>query len=367
MPFKVPYTAFPQRIGPLKSELMASIETVLDSGMYVLGENVREFEREFANYCGTEYSVGVANGTCSLHLALRALGIGPGDEVITASNSFIASAGAIGVTGAKPVFADIAEDLNIDPSKIEEAITENTRAIMPVHLTGRSARMDQIMDIARRHKLAVIEDAAQAVGARWGNRTVGGFGDAACFSLHPLKNLHAFGDGGMFVTNSESIFKDILKLRNHGLESRDQCDFWGYNCRLDEIQAAVLRLFLARLDKWTERRRELAFRYNRLLSPYVTVPLEGDQEYHVYQTYVIQADRRDGLQAHLREKGVEALVHYPVPIHCQPAAHYLGYDTEDLPVTHLMAGRILSLPLYPEMEERKQDYVVEQVACFYEG
>jgi dTDP-4-amino-4,6-dideoxygalactose transaminase len=363
--YQVPYTAFSKRLEPRKAEILSAVESVLDSGMFIMGPNVQLFEDNFAAFCGSKFGVGLANGTCSLHLAIRAMGIGAGDEVITAPNSFIASAGAIGVTGAKPVFVDIDEDLNIDPELIEGAITENTRAIMPVHLTGRIAKMEQILDIARTHELLVIEDAAQAVGAKLGGRKAGQFGDVACFSLHPLKNLHAFGDAGMLVTESADFADRIRRSRNHGLRNRDECEAWGFNCRLDEIQAAMLNVMLPNLDEWTEERRRLAKRYNDLLRTSVVVPREGEDEYHVYQTYVILADRRDALQAHLRAVGIEALIHYPTPIHRQPAASDLAYAERDFPVTMKMAEKILSLPLYPELKIAQQDYVVEKIKEFY--
>ncbi len=362
---EVPYVAFPQQVAKIKAELMQAIEAVLDSGMYVMGEKMRQFEREFATFCGAKYGAGVANGTCSLHLVLRGTGVVPGDEVITVPNSFIASAGAIGVIGAKPVFIDVCADLNMDPEQIELAITPRTKAIMPVHLTGRPAKMDRIMEIAKAHGLIVVEDAAQAVGASYKGRRVGAMGDAGCFSLHPLKNLHAFGDGGMMVTNDEALYDRILMLRNHGLKSRDQCDFWSYNCRLDEMQAAMLQVQLPHLDKWTEQRRQLAFRYNELLKRYVEVPEEGENEYCVYQTYVVQANDRDALLEMLKENGVQANVHYPLPLHRQPAADSLGYREEDFPVTEKLATRILSLPLYPELSHEQQDYIAELFRNFY--
>ena len=363
---QVPYVAFPQQVAKIKTELMQAVEGVLDSGMYVMGEKMREFEREFAAYCGAEYGAGVANGTCSLHLVLRGIGVESGDEVITVPNSFIASAGAIGVIGAKPVFVDVQDDMNIDPEQIELAITPRTKAIMPVHLTGRPAKMDRIMEIAKSNGLIVIEDAAQAVGAKYKGRLVGAIGDAGCFSLHPLKNLHAFGDGGMMITNDKKLYDTILMSRNHGLKNRDECDFWSLNCRLDEMQAAMLQVQLPYLNEWTEQRRQLAFRYNELLKPYVDVPEQGEDEYCVYQTYVVQADNRDALLAALKESGVEANVHYPRPLHMQAAARDLGYREDQFPVTQKLASRILSLPLYPELTHDQQDYIAEQVSKFYE-
>ena len=365
--YAVPYVALGQAASEIKKELMEAFEAVLDSGQYVLGPQVSAFEREFAERCQVKFAAGVASGTCSLHLVLRGIGLGQGDEVITAPNSFIASASTIALVGARPVFVDIRPDLNIDPALIEAAVTRRTKAIVPVHLTGRPARMTEIMEVAQRHNLFVLEDAAQAIDARLNQRPVGSWGHAACFSLHPLKNLRAIGDGGMMTTNDQALCERIFKARNHGLSSRDQCDFWSFNCRLDEVQAAMLRVQLQHLDRWTEERRRLAFRYNELLAPYVEVPVEGPEEYCVYQTYMVQAERRDALQRYLNENGVQALVHYPTPLHLQPPAKTLGYQAADFPVTMAAAARILSLPLYPGLSESQQDRVVELIADFYRG
>lgn len=363
--YTVPYSALATEASLVKTELMRAVENVLDSGRYVLGPEVAAFEREFAEYCQTKFAAGVANGTCALHLVLRGIGLDEDDEVITAPNSFIASASSIALAGAKPVFVDIGDDGNMDPQKLEDAITVRTRAVVPVHLTGRPAKMNDILEITRRHDLFVLEDAAQAVGASLNGKRVGSWGNAACFSLHPLKNLHAFGDGGMVTSQDPELLARLAKSRNHGLVNREQCDFWSFNCRLDEIQAAMLRVQLRHLDAWTETRRRLALRYNELLRPYVEVPDEGPGERCVFQTYVIKADRRDALKRHLNEDGVEALIHYATPIHLQPAAKDLGYTAADFPRTMRHVGRILSLPLYPTLTHAQQDRVVELVSTFY--
>lgn len=365
--FIVPYTAFALKNVNIKQDLMKAFESVLDSGRYVMGPECAAFEREFADYCQAKHAAGMSNGTCALHIALREVGLEPGDEVISVPNSFIATAASIAIAGGRPVFVDARLDLNIDPAQIEAAITPRTRAIVPVHLAGRPARMPEILAIAKKHNLFVLEDAAQAVGAKILNKRVGSWGDAACFSLHPLKNLHAFGDGGMMTSNTLNFCERVAKRRNHGLKNREQCDSWGFNCRLDEVQAALLRVQLRQLDQWTEERRKLAFRYNELLSPFVEVPLEGPDEYHVYQTFVVQCDQRDELKAFLLANGVEVLVHYPTPIHLQPAAGELGYDSSNFPVTHRICARILSLPLYPGLTEQQQDIVVDLIKNFYEG
>lgn len=364
--YSVPYVSLAPAASDVKRELLDAFETVLDSGQYILGSQVSAFEREFADRCGAKFAVGVASGTCSLHLVLREIGLSEGDEVITVPNSFVATAATIALAGARPVFVDIRPDLNIDPSLIEAAVTPRTKAIVPVHLTGRPAPMQEIMDIAERHNLFVLEDAAQAIDAKINGRSVGSWGDAACFSLHPLKNLRAIGDGGMMATNEQCLSDRIAQSRNHGLNGRDQCDFWGFNCRLDEVQAAMLRVQLKHLDNWTEERRRLAFRYNELLSPYVDVPVEGPGEYCVYQTYMVQADRRDELNHYLNENGVQALVHYPTPLHLQPAARDLGYTDNDFPVTMAASARILSLPIFLGLSGSQQDRVVELIAEFYD-
>ena len=363
--YTVPYSALAAEVSLVKVELMRAVENVLDSGRYILGPEVAAFEREFAAYCHTEFSAGVANGTCALHLVLRGIGLSEGDEVITAPNSFVASASSIALAGAKPVFVDIGEDGNIDPQRIEDAVTSRTKAIVPVHLTGRPAKMREIMDIAKRRGLFVLEDAAQAVGATLDGKRVGSWGHAACFSLHPLKNLHAFGDGGMVTSSDPELLAQLAKSRNHGLVNREQCDFWSFNCRLDEMQAAMLRIQLRHLDNWTETRRQLAFRYNEMLRPYVEVPDEGPGEHCVYQTYVIRAERRDELKKYLNENGVEALIHYATPIHLQPAAAGLGYTADDFPRTMSHVARIMSLPLFPTMTHAQQDRVAELISQFY--
>lgn len=364
-PYAVPYSALAAEAALIKADLLRAVESVLDSGRYILGPEVAAFEREFAAYCGAAHGSGVSNGTDSMHLLLRGLGLGPTDEVITAPNSFVASAASIALAGGRTVFADIGDDGNIDPAAIEAAITPRTRAIAPVHLTGRPARMKEIMAIADKHKLFVLEDAAQAVGAALDGKRMGNWGHAASFSLHPLKNLHAFGDGGVVTTNDAQLLARFNQARNHGLANREQCDFFSFNCRLDELQAAMLRVQLRQLDTVTEQRRALALRYNELLRPYVEVPDEGPGEYCVWQTYVIRSDRRDVLKKYLNDNGVEALVHYANPIHTQPAAKSLGYQAQDFPVTMRHVGRIISLPLYPIMTHAQQDRVVELVANFH--
>ena len=364
--YQVPYTGLPQQVASLKSELVARFEQVLDSGRYILGPQLAAFEEQFAHLCGTAFAVGVGNGTCALQMVWEALGLGPGDEVITAPNSFVATASSIAMTGARPVFVDIGPDLNLDPERIAAAITPRTRGIVPVHLTGRPAQMPEILRIAEKHGLFVLEDAAQAVGARRDERPVGSWGNAAGFSLHPLKNLFAYGDGGVITTSDRSLRDKLRQIRNHGLSSRECCEFWSGNNRMDEMQAALVLVHLGALDEWTARRRALAHRYHELLSAEVLVPKEAPGEYSVYQTYVIQAGSRDDLQTHLQEQGVEALIHYRTPMHLQPAAAGLGYAPGDFPMAERAAGRILSLPLFPSMSHAQQDRVADLIHDFYQ-
>jgi dTDP-4-amino-4,6-dideoxygalactose transaminase len=363
--YEVPYTGLPQQVAAMKPDLLAAFERVLDSGRYILGPQLAVFEEQFAHLCGTSFAVGVANGTCALQMVWQALGLGPGDEVITVPNSFVATASSIAMAGAKPAFVDIGPDLNLDPDRIAAAVTPRTRGIVPVHLTGRPARMPEIASIAEKYGLFVLEDAAQAVGAYRDGRPVGSWGNAAGFSLHPLKNLFACGDAGVITTQDAALAAKLRQIRNHGLSNRESCEFWAGNNRMDEMQAALLLVHLRALEQWTERRRALAHRYHELLSAEVQVPEEGRGEYCVYQTYVIQAGARDDLQAYLQEHGVEALVHYRTPIHLQPAASNLGYGAGDFPVAERAARRILSLPLFPAMTHAQQDQVANLIHDFY--
>ncbi len=363
----VPYVALPAQARRIKGELMVAIERVLDHGQYALGPEAEAFEERFATYCEARFAVGVSSGTAALSLALRALSVGPGDEVITAPNSFIASASAVAMLGARPVFADVDEEtMNIVPGEIEKAITPRTKAVMPVHLTGQAADMGPILQVAERHGVPVVEDAAQSVGARYHGRRAGSFGVLGCFSLHPLKNLHAYGDGGVITTSDEEIYRWLLKARNHGFRDRDTCEFWSTNDRLDGIQAAVCNLKLDYLDEWTEERRKIAKEFCDGLKDCVSVPTEAPGCLQVYQTFMIRADRRDELAEHLRARGVGAKIHYPVPLYLQAPARALGYKPEDFPVAFSLSKRILSLPLFPEMTREQREAVIDGVRSFYE-
>lgn len=361
----VPYVDLGELNDRHRGELLSAVDRVISSGMYILGEEVETFEAAFARYCGTRFAVGVANGTDALVLAMKALGIGPGDEVITAPNSFLASASSIALTGARPVFADVRDDLNIDPEAVEAAITPSTRAIMPVHLAGRPADLRALNAVAERHGLFVIEDAAQAIGARYDGAAVGSLGTVGCFSLHPLKNLHACGDGGIITTDDAEVHEFLLKARNHGLRNREEAEFWSQNSRLDSLHAAMLGVKLRYLDEETEERRRNAAFYVERLGGLVTVPRDRPEEQSVYQTFMIRADRRDELQAYLAGRGVDSKIHYPIPIHLQPAAADLGYGPGDFPVTERLATEILSLPAHPQLSMAQLEHTAGAVRRFY--
>jgi dTDP-4-amino-4,6-dideoxygalactose transaminase len=367
MALRIPYVDLAQQHQRLKAELLEAAGKVMDSGQFTQGEELDRFEIEFAGLCQTRHAVGVNSGTDALVLALKCLGIGPGDEVISPPNSYVASASCIALVGATPIFADVREDLNIDPAAVERAITPRTRAIIPVHLTGKPALMKELMAIAVAHKIEVIEDAAQAVGAKLDGKPVGTFGRIGCFSLHPLKNLNACGDGGMLVTNEDSFCQRTRLLRNHGQPSRDDCTEFSMVSRLDSIQAAMVRVKLRHLDHVTARRRANADHYRRRLAgcPRLRCPADGPGEFCVYHTFVVLADKRDHLRQHLENAGVGAAIHYPVPIHLMTVGRKLGHREGDFPVTERLAGRILSLPIYPELTTDQLDEVADAILDFY--
>ncbi len=366
---KIPFVNLGMQYSNIRTEIISKFDELSHKGAYILTEELQKFEDNFALYCGTQYALGVANCTDALILCLKALGIGQGDEVITAPNSFIATAGAISAVGAVPIFVDVADDYNINPVFIEQAITARTKAIIPIHLTGRPAAMDEIIFIAHRHGLSVIEDCAQAAGALYKNRKVGSFGKAGCFSLHPLKNLHVHGDGGVITTSDPEFYTILRKLRNHGLKNRDECEIWGLNSRLDVIQAAIGNIKLPCLDSWNQRYREIASRYYEGLSGIIGiayVPINKEYEKPVYHNFIILCDRRDELQKYLLERGIETKIHYPIPIHLQPAAASLGYKKGDFLMTEYQAERILSLPIYPELANEQVKEVITAIKEFYQ-
>lgn len=366
---KIPYVNLAVQHSGLKSELMESMEAVLEKGNFILGEEVLEFEKRFADLTGVPYAVGVNSGTDALILALRVLGIGQGDEVVTVPNSFVATAGSIRLVGARPIFVDVRDDYNMDPERLEQVITSRTKAILPVHLTGRPADMGPILAIGRRKGIPVVEDAAQAVRAEYRGRRVGSFGTIGCFSMHPLKTLNACGDAGIMTTHDKHIYEELKILRNLGLKDREQCLRWSGNSRLDALQAAVLLVKLRYVDAWTIRRRANAAFYQQGLRDIegLSVPKEQPFEWAVYHTFVIQCDRRDELKGFLATRGIETAVHYPVPIHLQEAARELRYRAGDFPITEQQAQRILSLPIYPELTEHDLEYIVSNVRQFYGG
>jgi dTDP-4-amino-4,6-dideoxygalactose transaminase len=364
---EIPFVNITAQHKPIKDEILTAISKVIDHSQFILGDEVAEFERQFAELCGVRYAIGVNSGTDALILALKSVGIGPGDEVITVPNSFITSTSCIMFLGATPVFVDVRDDYNIDPSKIEQAITQRTRAIIPVHLTGRPSDMDKILKISKSYNLFVIEDCAQAVTSEYKGRRVGSFGDIGCFSLHPLKTLNACGDGGMLTTNNEELYEKLKLLRNNGLKTRDECEMWSDNSRLDTLQAAILLVKLKYLEKWTEKRRSNAHFYQKHLAnlSQVKVPFDKPYERAVYHTFVIQAEQRDLLKSHLAKCGISTNIHYPIPIHLQKAASVLGYKLGSFPVTEELSKNILSLPVYPELKEDELEYVVKCIYQFY--
>lgn len=364
---KIPYVDLANQHAPLQAELLDAVARVMEHGQFILGAEVREFEQRFAALCQTRYAVAVNSGTDALVLALRALDIGPGDEVITVPNSFVASTSCIMLAGARPVFVDVGEDYLLDPAKVPQAITSKTKAILPVHLTGRPAHMPAILDLARTYNLHVIEDCAQAVLAAYQQQPVGSFGSIGCFSLHPLKTLNACGDGGILTTNDAALYEKLAVLRNLGLQHRDACVLWSGNSRLDTMQAAILLVKLKYLDTWTAQRRAHAAYYRQLLEPIssVRIPDERPDEYSVYHTFVVQAAARDALKRYLAAQHIGTAIHYPVPIHLHPVAAGLGYGPGSFPVAERQAQQILSLPIYPELTQLELEHIAWNIRKFY--
>ncbi len=363
----IPLVDLRKQYGPLKSEIFDGMGRVLDGMQLFLGENVRALEKEFAAFCGTRFGIGVSDGTAALQIILRAMGIGPGDEVITVSHTFIATAEAIALVGAKPVFVDIDPVTYLmDVAQVEGRISARTKAIMPVHLYGQTVDMDPLLELAERRGLRVIEDACQAHGATYKGRKAGSLGHAAAFSFYFSKNLGAYGEGGFITTNDAEIDRKARMIRDHGSERRYYHDAIGFNGRLDELQAVVLRAKLPHLAEWNEQRRSHAARYAELLKgTELAVPVVRPDNEHVYHLYVIRARQRDALQAWLKNQGVSTGIHYPLPCHLQNALRYLGYKVGALPVTERVAAEILSLPMYAELEDEQIQYVAESIKAFY--
>ena len=362
---QVRYTDLAAQYAAERTGLLAAIETVLARGDLIGGEAVATLEMSLAAYLGVAHAIAVNSGTDALMFALASLGIGRGDEVITASNSFIASAAAIAHMGATPIFADVLDDQLLDPASVAAVITPRTRAIMPVHLAGRVADMHALGFIAERHGLAIVEDAAQAFGSRLAGRCAGTFGTINAFSAHPLKNLNAAGDAGFVVTDDAELAGRVRRLRNHGFVDRDTAIEFGFVSRMDTLQAAILSYRLSRVDDViAQRRRNAATYYNALGQARLRLPSEPADQAHSYHLFVIQTDDRDALRTHLAHRGISTKVHYPTPIHLQPAARHLGYRVGSLPQTERQAKRILSLPIHQFLEPSEIEYVAQQISAF---
>lgn len=359
----VPFVDLQAQYREIKAEVDASIARVLESAAFVLGREVEAFEAAFAEYTGARFCIGVNSGTAAIQLALTACGVGPGDEVIVPANTFFATAEAVSTAGAKPVFVDSdAISYTIDAGKIEAAITNRTRAIIPVHLYGQAADLDAVSEIAARHGLLVIEDAAQAHGSLYRGRRVGALGQAGCFSFYPGKNLGAYGEGGAVVTDDPEVARRVRMLRDHGSERKYHHEMIGYNFRMESIQGAVLNVKLRHLDGWNELRRTHAARYRELLSDSsLILPREMEYAHHVYHLYVVQTEERGALQEALHEAGVQTGIHYPVPVHLQPAYAALQYKSGDFPEAERQARRVLSLPMYPELKDEQIVRVAEAI------
>jgi len=361
----------------IKEEIDEAIKRVLDSCVFIGGKEVEEFEKEVAEFCGVKYAIGLNSGTDALFLSLKALDVGPGDEVITVPFTFIATAEVVSNLGAKPVFVDInLGTFNIDAQKIEKAVTPKTKAIIPVHLFGQMADMDEIMDVARKHNLYVIEDAAQAIGAEYGStgspqakRKAGTIGDLGCFSFFPSKNLGAYGDGGMVLTDNDKLAERVRLLKNHGSSPKEKYLnlIVGTNSRLDALQAAILRVKLKYLSKWSKERAGKASYYNEKLKGIgdIIIPVMDFDRNHIFHQYTIRTKSRDELQKYLKEKEIPTMIYYSLPLHLQPAFEYLNYKVGDFPESEKAAKEVLSLPIYPELFEKDQESIVHEIKNYY--
>lgn len=354
----------------MRDEILKVLDDVMSSSRFILGDHVKKIEKDIASNVNAKFGVGVANGSDALHIALQACGVEAGDEVITTPFTFFATGGSIARLGAKPVFVDIDPiTFNINPSKIEEAITKKTKVIMPVHLYGQAADMNPIIELARKYKLYVVEDAAQAIGAKYKGKAVGEIGDSTTFSFFPTKNLGAYGDGGMIVTSNEELAEKMRIIRVHGSKPKYYHHILGYNSRLDEIQAAILNVKLPYLEKWSEQRRNIADKYRELINckvgKHVVAPVEEDGQYHVFHQYTLRVERRNQLQQYLKENGIATMVYYPVPLHLQPVFKGLGYKEGDFPEAEKASKEVLSLPIFPELKTEQQKYIVDHLAKFF--
>jgi dTDP-4-amino-4,6-dideoxygalactose transaminase len=361
---KLPIVDLKAQYNCLREDILSAVSEVLENAHFILGPNVAALEREIAMFCQSPYAIGVASGTDALILALRAAGIQAGDEVIVPAFSFVATADAVSILGATPVFADVdPTTLNIDMEQATGLVTDRTRGIVPVHLYGQPADMGAVLDQAERYNLVVIEDCAQALGASWAGQPVGSLGDYGCISFFPTKNLGAYGDGGMITAHSQRSAARLRKLRTHGSDKKYCHDEQGMNSRLDELQAAVLRVKLPHLARWNCERRRIADLYRQALDHIdeILLPSESLDAYHVYHQFTIRHQQRDAIQAALRESGIEAVVYYPIPLHLQPMYQHLGYREGQLPVSERAAAEVLSLPVFPEMTEEDVAYVAENI------
>jgi dTDP-4-amino-4,6-dideoxygalactose transaminase len=348
----VPMVDLKKQFQEIQDEVLNAITEVIESSHYILGPKVSNFEKKVAAYINAAEAIGVASGTDALHLALKALGVSEGDEVITTPFTFFATAEAVLYTGATPVFVDIdPETFNIDTRLIEERITKRTKAILPVHLFGQPADMERILELAKKYNLKVVEDCAQSFGAEFKGIKAGNFGDAGCFSFYPSKNLGAYGDGGLISLKDTDTAGEIRKLRNHGSKGSYIHEQVGFNSRLDEIQAAILLVKLSRIGEYNAQRRRLAALYSEALAGIVKCPVEKNGSYHVFNQYTIMSSRRDIIQKRLKDEGISSVVYYPVPLHLQEAVKFLNYHEGDFPASEKAAGEVLSLPLYPELDE----------------
>ncbi|UCB47045.1 MAG: DegT/DnrJ/EryC1/StrS family aminotransferase [Spirochaetota bacterium] len=362
----IPFLDLTRQYKALKQEIDSAITRVVSSGRYIGGEEVKLFEEEMAAYTKVRFGVSTASGTDALLACLMAMGIKEGDEVITTPFTFISTAEVISLLGARPVFVDIdKETFNIDPSLLESRITDKTKCIIPVHIFGHLADMDSILSIAKSNNLRVLEDAAQAVGATYNGKKACSFGDAGCLSFYPSKNLGAYGDGGMVLTNDEDIAKKVALIKNHGSEKSYHHSVLGFNGRLDALQAAILRVKLRHLEDWNEKRRAGAFYYNDVLKNCVKVPVQRDGYRHVFNQYSMLTEAREEIIEHLKQRGIPTVIYYPLALHLQDVFSYLGYKEGDFPVTEEVIKKILSLPIFPELNESEKKYIAGETKGFF--